>query len=50
MERKNKFYASPDTNVLELKLEGVIAASEPVSNGISIDSDIFDYAGTEQNW
>ena len=48
--KKKERYFSPEIEVMELKLEGVIAASEPVSNSISIDSDIFDYAGTEQNW
>ena len=47
---KKQFYSSPETEVVQVRLEGVIAASEPVSNSISIDSGIFDYTGTEQNW
>ena len=49
MKEKER-YLSPETEVMELSLEGVIAASEPVSNSISFGSGIFDYTGTEQNW
>ena len=45
---KKQLYAAPTTEVLELRLEGVIAASEPELENPPLFQDPYD--GTQDNW
>lgn len=50
--RQKERYFSPETEVMQLRLEGVIAASDPINNSITVSSStgIFDYNNPEQDW